>query len=212
MVTTRELLILKHDDLRSEVSTFFKALNKDSALRNLFFTNPILVLRTKLPSLRGIEASDEIDSLANKVLFAALSNEKFLTFLEKFQARKNEALKRLQTSPKDKRASAELDDRAMTAELAEALINFGDKELLSNLLSASSVGRRAAPPVLITRTILLVEAVVVLGIEVVVHTVVRIGITGDLGPKPPISAQALRKIANELVTTAKQARAAGDLS
>jgi hypothetical protein len=207
----RDLLILKHQDFRTEVSGFFKELNKDSALRNLFFTNPSLVLRTKLPSLSDINISEPRYESANRVLFSVLSNDKFKTFLKEYQERKNEAIERFLKSPEDKRAAAELDERTMRAEVAEALLEFGDKELLSSLLGASgSIDRNTRS----FSTLVLLEILVAI-VAVAVHAVVFLGTSGDFAPtspgRLPISAQALRKIANQLVATAQQARQSGDL-
>jgi uncharacterized protein YneF (UPF0154 family) len=211
MTTPRDLLILKHQDFRTEVSGFFKELNKDSALRNLFFTNPSLVLRTKLPSLSDINISEQQDELANKVLFSALSNEKFMTFLQEYQERKNEAIERFLKSPEDKRAAAELDERTMRAEVAEALLEFGDKELFANILrGGGSATQRAGAPVLVSIVVLVVNIAVIAGIHLIIHTVVKLGMAG-FEENPPISAAAMRKIANQLVAAARQAREAGDL-
>lgn len=216
MDKTRNLLILKYKDFHNETSKFFKELNKEPELRSLFFTNPSLVLRTKLPSLSNIDISDQQNDLANKVLFSALSNERFMKFLTDYQQKKNKALKRLLKSPKDKQAALELDERTVRMEFAEAMLEFADKELVSNLLGSGSIAKGVGnPPVLVSYAILVTWVVFILGIHVIIHTVVRLALIGNseltATGKTPIPASELRKIAEQLVAAAKQARETGDL-
>lgn len=211
MAKHRDLLILKYQDFGSETSRFFTELNENSELRNLFFTNPSLVLRTKLPSLSSIDVGDQQDELANRVLFSALSNERFTTFLEEYQAKKNKALARYLESPEDEQAASELDERTIKVEFAEALLDFGDKELLSNMLgrsgSASQSDRQLAGVAIYIVLFVVIAAV---------HAVFALGTSGDLAPtaaaRLPIPAPELRKIADQLVAAARQAREAGDLT
>jgi len=211
MANPASLLILKHDDLRSEVSGFFKELNKNSALANLFFANPSLVLRTKLPSLSNIQVGEQHDAVANKVLFSVLSNDKFKGFLKDYQEKKNKAIARFLKSPKDKRAAAELDEQTIRGEIAEALLKFGDKDLVANLLGRGG----AFNPHTNIFTAVFFEILVAV-VAVAVHAVLFLGTSGDFAPTSPgqlpVSAQALRKIANQLVTVANEARTAGELT
>lgn len=208
MAKPRDLLVLKYQDFQGETSGFFKELNKDADLRSLFFTNPSLVLRTKLPSLRSIDVSDQQDELANRVLFSVLSNERFMTFLKEYQSKKNQALKRFIKSSGDKQAAKELDERTIKMEFAEAMLKFGDKELMSNILGRSSSVTQ--PGGALGWFVIFVVVIIVVA---AVEAVVALGTSGDFAPtspgKLPISASELRKIASQLVVAAKQAREGG---
>ena len=164
MTKTQDLLILKYQDFHAETSGFFKELNKNPDLRSLFFTNPSLVLRTKLPSLSSINIGDQQDELANRVLFSALSNESFMTFLTEYQQKKNKALKRFLKSPGDELAARELDERTIRLELAEALLKHGDKELLSNLVGSPSMAKSpGARLALVNTTVIAIWIILIVG-------------------------------------------------
>jgi hypothetical protein len=66
-----------------------------------------------------------------------LSNDEFKTFLKEYQKKKNKAVERFLKSPEDTQAAAELDERTRRLELAEAMLKFGDKELLFNIAGQS---------------------------------------------------------------------------
>jgi hypothetical protein len=210
MARSRDLLILKNQDLRDEVSGFFKALNTDESLRRVFFDNPSLVLRTRLQSLRGVDLTDQQDAQANRILFSVLSNDKFRAFLQEYQQRKTDALERLVASPGDKKAMLALDEQTIRREFAEALLRFGDTELLSNLLGRSNPTSPSGESLA-----WIVIFVVVFVAVAAVHAVLALGTGGDFAPtirgRLPISASELRKIADQLVATARQARDAGEL-
>src|SRR5258708_20571254 len=136
MANLQDLLVLKYQNFRGEVSRFFVELNNSPALRRQFFKNPTLSLQTKIPSLRDIKLSNQQEDLANRILFSALSNEEFLNFLRTYREKKIEAITRYLNSPDDKQAANELDERTIKAEFAAALLEFGDKELLSIILDS----------------------------------------------------------------------------
>src|SRR5436305_4703409 len=117
MVKPQELLILKYKDFRSDVSRFFVELNEEPGLRDLFFKNPSLVIRTRLPSL-GRADIDGQDEVTNRLLFSALSNDKFVAFLKLYQEKKNDALTRYLKSPGDEQAASEFDDVKIRGEFA----------------------------------------------------------------------------------------------
>ena len=120
-------------------------------------------------------------------------------------------MERYLKSPEDEQATGELDERTIKVEFAEALLEFGDKELLSNILGTSSstfqpVGSLGWFAIYI----------VLIAVVFVIHGVVKLGTSGDFAPtasgKLPIPASELRKIADQLVAAARQARQAGDLT
>jgi hypothetical protein len=209
MAKPRELLILKYKDFRSDVSRFYVELNEDPALRSLFFENPTMVLRTRLPSLGRADLDGQHDELANKLLFSALSNERFVTFMKEYQEKKNEALSRYLESPDDERAASEFDEHKLRGEVAEALLAFGDKELLSRIIG------RSGPTSLPSGSQGWFIVVVFIAIALAVAMTGVVGpISGDLqlaDSKLPIPASELRKIADQLVVAARQAREAGEL-
>jgi hypothetical protein len=218
MTKPRDLLVLKYGDFRREASHLFEALNRDPRLRHLFFTNPALVLKTKLPSLAGAGIDDQQDEIANRILFSVLTNDRFLDFLNEFQERKTKALSQFLDDPNDRQAASELDDHKIRSEFIEALLKFGDKELMSNMLLSASGPQIAGSYGYIIYTYLgiLITYIVVIGIDVIVHTVVKLGIAGEVvstSPEGfPISASELRKITDQLVASAKKARDAGSLT
>jgi hypothetical protein len=212
MPKPRDLLILKYDDFQRDTAHFFVELHKDEAVRDLLFSNPSLVLRTKFPSLSNVSVSDHQDEVANKILYSVLTNEQFKNFLREYQQKKSAAVARLLEAPDDKEAANALDERTVRLEIAEALLQFGDKELVSNLFDSSGAIRGGV----VVSWWLIVIAVIIIAVAAAVHTLLALGTSGDFAPtargRPPIPASALRKIADQLVAAARKARDSGQLA
>jgi hypothetical protein len=208
MAKTRDLLILKAPELRAEVSRFFSELNKEPDLRNLFFRNPSLVLRARLQSLSNVDVGAPEDRLANNLLFSALSNDKFMAFLRDYQARKASALERYLQSPEDPQNAKEFDEKTVRGDFANALLEFGDKELLSSILATTSSSAQSAPVPAFFEIFVVVFVVAALFV-----TVIPFGMDRDLTSAErgnlPISASDLRMIAEQLIAAARQFREAG---
>lgn len=218
MAKPHELLLLKYHDLRNEVAHLFEVLNSDQSLRELFFTNPILVIRTKLPSLSPIDLNNQQDEVANRILFSVLTNNRFIDFLNGHQKKKRRLLDQLLRDPGNERIIRQFDERAMKAEFAAALLKFGDKELISNLLGSTLPPTPTPPTLIIFHTILLLEVAVLISVHVLVQIVVKlaIGTAGEAIPRTlgdvPISASELRRITDQLLATAQKMRENGGLT
>lgn len=208
MANTRELLLLRHQDLRVEVAALFASLGKDRSLSAAFFSNPAMVLRAKLPSLAAVGMTAEQDQLANRMLFSVLTNDEFKAFLKDFQKRKSSAVAKLVKDPSDVEAAAQLDENALKSEFAEAILKFGDKELVANLLGTSAaLGPGTGMGWFAVYVVLIV-------VVAAVHALVMLGTTHDVAPtfgKIPISAAEIRRISEQLVAAARTARQQGGL-
>jgi hypothetical protein len=209
MSVARELLILKYENFQTDLPVFFKTLKYDKEVQKLFFTNPSLVLRTKLPSLGTRDFDIQHDAAANRILFSVLSNDRFMEFLSDYQVKKVNAMKRLIKSPGDRKAALELNEKTIRLQFADAMLKYGDKEILSNIFGVNMSSAQLKNTLNFFVIFILIIIVIV-----IIHALVFLGTSGDLLPtraKAPISAAELRKIANQLIAAAKAARESGKL-
>ena len=213
MAKLRDLLVLKYGDFREDVAGFFVSLNNDPELRRLFFENPTLVIRTKLRSLSNVDLTSQQDERANRMVFSALSNERFMSFLAEYQRRKADAIRRYLRSPADEEAAAELDERQIRREFAQALLEYGDRELLYNIVGAGSVfeddDHNGHIYTLIYQIVFVYE-----GYYVFDHYftfMIEFLLLGEPTEPWPVSAGELRQIAEQLAATARRKRSDGEL-
>jgi len=120
--TSSSKLVLKRKDLRKNTATMFEALAKDQKAREEFIRNPVGQLVAKLGDkpLPKQQVSD-----ANRILFAMMANDKFRKWLDDYEA-----------SPGGKPVTQEQFGR----DFADALLKFGDSDLLRAVLKYASDG------------------------------------------------------------------------
>ena len=209
MAEVSELLVIKNKHIHKEVSSLFNDLSEDDRLQKIFFQNPSLILRTHFPSLGQAQATPDNDSVANRVLFSVLSNAEFLEFLKEYQKKKSAAISAFLSDPNDREALKALDTKTIRLDFADALLKYGDRELVANLFYSDPDGRPG------TTVGWWLIVVVVFLVAAAIHAVLALGTSGDFAPtrsgRLPISASELRKISDQLVAAAKDARTSGRL-
>jgi hypothetical protein len=210
----KDLLVLKYPDFRNDVANFFRELNDDSDLQRLFFENPTLVMRTKLRSLGNVDLDSQQDERANKLLFSALSNERFMSFLAQYQRRKVEAVRAYLRAPGDREAAAELDQRRIKREIAQALLEFGDAELVYNLIGVDFAldddDHNGHIYFLVYQIMFIFESTfLITQIQIVIMESLLIG---EPDPEFSIRPSELRRIAEQLAAVARRKRADGELA
>jgi hypothetical protein len=128
-----DLLVLRYEGLAVETDGFFRQLDADQDLRTRFLTNPTGVLLEHVPSLDGSMAEAEI-AHANRVLFALLSNERFMAWARDWANRHQNAVT---TADEDGQTllRVRVDREQLYRDLADAIWEHGDRELLSALLN-----------------------------------------------------------------------------
>ena len=113
--------------LRERVSELFDELGKNTELAQVFIRNPILVLQKKVfPELGDL--NEELLDAANQFLYSALSNDKFMQWLDKYQARLITQYNRTKKIPSKNK---------VLQDLSKALIETGDSTILADLLEIS---------------------------------------------------------------------------
>lgn len=117
-----EPLVIKLKDLHKKTATLFERLERDTTLRERFVSNPTGHL---VGEVLGYELPKQQLSDANRLLFATLANEKFLAWLDAYDPRPQGG-----AAPSDKFAK----------DFAEAVLKFGDGDLLIALLRQSKHG------------------------------------------------------------------------
>ncbi len=119
-----DYLTVKGISLRERVSDLFDELEKNPELAQVFVRNPILVLQMKILPEFGVSDADSINA-ANQFLYSALSNDKFVEWLENYRT---EIIN--QYNETGKRPSR----KEVLQQFAKGLIENGDPRILSDLL------------------------------------------------------------------------------
>lgn len=103
----------------------------------MLFENPVGLLAERLPFLRDLRISDFRESTANKFLFSVLSNNEFREWLQNYQIKLNKIIDDT-WNMKEARATTfnveAIDREKISHDAAEALLRYGDKEIIYNLL------------------------------------------------------------------------------
>lgn len=115
-------LVIKLKDLNKKTATLFEHLERDKALHAKFVSNPTGHL---VGEVLGYELPEQQVSDANRLLFATLANDKFLAWLDGYEAHPKDGV-----TPSDKFAK----------DFADAVLKFGDSDLLLALLRQSANG------------------------------------------------------------------------
>jgi hypothetical protein len=115
-------LVLKRKDLRQNTAALFEELAKDQNARDEFIRNPTgqLVSRVTKQTLPAQQISD-----ANRILFAIMANDEFREWLDNYQT---------------PRSTKKVTEAQFSRDFAEALLKFGDSDLLGALFKYASDG------------------------------------------------------------------------
>jgi hypothetical protein len=130
------LLVLKHDDLARRLQDLYGQLSESRSFREYFVKDPSsLIASTVFSGYRDVSAA-RINQ-ANRLLFSLLSNARFMEWSEEFQNRVLEEAQEIVNlaDPVETAAllSALVDKNRLYREIADAMLEFGDKELIFSL-------------------------------------------------------------------------------
>lgn len=119
-----EGLVLHHEELRVNTARLFDRLREDEEAQQAFIRDPA---RHVAEHVLNSELPDQHASDANRVLFEMLANDEFREWLDQYES-----------SPGGERVS----DEQFARDFAEAVLKFGDPDLLGSLLAHASNGGR----------------------------------------------------------------------
>lgn len=133
-------LLLYHEDFRRKTIALFEALNSDPQIRQAFIDNPTesIALMVLPPEFHDI--APQRVSAANRLLFSALANERFLSWAAEYQ---RNLIAELRASGQTK-----ADMNKIAQDVAQAILDHGDRAIVLSLLSQERniAGREASAP------------------------------------------------------------------
>ncbi len=120
-----DYLVANGISLRKRISDMFDELQKNPELAQVFIKNPTMVLQSKLlPEFE--EVDEELINAANQLLYSVLTNEKFMTWLEKYQNKLVNQYNETGKIPSKK---------TILHAFTKGILENGDPQILSNLLA-----------------------------------------------------------------------------
>ncbi len=137
-----ELLVLKHDDLSRRTETLYQELSRSRPFRELFVTDPASVIADTLLTGYRDYSGTQIKA-TNRLLFSLLSNARFMRWTEEFKGRLDDQASEILQEAADpiERAAlmaTTLDKTRIYQEIADAMLNCADRELLYSLFDLNS--------------------------------------------------------------------------
>ena len=120
-----DFLVTNGISLRKRISDMFDELQRNPELAQVFIKNPTMVLQSKLlPEFE--EVDEELINAANQLLYSVLTNEKFMTWLEKYQNKLVNQYNETGKIPNKK---------TILRAFSKGILENGDPQILSNLLA-----------------------------------------------------------------------------
>lgn len=184
----RKRLELHNHAVSKRISSLFSELSCSEELQKTFIESPIEVIGQEV---LGINYTKEQASAVNKFIFSVLASDK----LQKWAAEYNKANSDKKVTPEQARA-----------DVAEALIKYGDPSIMSGLLESLAIG--ALIPGVASDSALIVKADSVAVGNWFVYKVSGI-VFGDDNIVLP--AEQVQVIAAQILAQAQQLQAAGEL-
>lgn len=140
-----ELLVLEYPGFAERIDHFYRRLSESAAYRELFLNDPVGVLaRQTLPQFHPDERGI---SIANRLLFSLLRNDRFLQWAREFQAELDEEVTRLGSELRDhpdaaaeaaRVAAVRMDRGTLYSRVAQGILDHGDKSVVDALLTQTS--------------------------------------------------------------------------
>lgn len=119
-------LILRNDELAAKTGAFHKELKGSPRLQSEFINNPSKVVAQRfLPPNTATEISSQRLNNANRVLFSIISNERFRTWAEEYQA----SLKK----------TGRIDKSQIVKDFSAAVIRYGDAALVQGIVEEGTL-------------------------------------------------------------------------
>jgi hypothetical protein len=128
-MATEDLLILEYEGFAERARALTDELNTSASLRDRLLTDPTGVISEYLFPIVSRVSQAEINQ-ANRFLYSLLSNEPFMAWAADWQARHREAIADVESQ-----VTISLDKQQLYEELADAIIEFGDRETLHTLMA-----------------------------------------------------------------------------
>ena len=120
-----DFLVTNGISIRKRISDMFDELQKNPELAQVFIKNPTIVLQSKLlPEFEDVD--EELINAANQLLYSVLTNEKFMTWLEKYQNKLVNQYNETGKIPCKK---------TILHAFTKGILENGDPQILSNLLA-----------------------------------------------------------------------------
>jgi hypothetical protein len=127
----QDLLVLDYPDFNRRVGSFFREVEESATLRNEFLADPTGVLQARVFTGLPEIGTGELNQ-ANRFLFSLLSNKEFMDWAAQWQRDHPEAA----AGEAGEQWSFRYDKTQLYRELTEAIVRFGDKEMLQALALA----------------------------------------------------------------------------
>ena len=117
----RQRLELPIEELQARTKQLFAELDEDPVARSEFLSNPV----GRIAALYGVKAEQQAEAAGTRVLFAMLANDRFRTWLEAYPA---------------ERGGKPVDQKQFASDFAQALLDYGDRDIVDNLLHHAAQG------------------------------------------------------------------------
>lgn len=130
-------LILQYEGLSEAIKKLYGQLASSDAIREVFLKDPVGVVVNSL-SPQGVNVQDSVINLSNMLLFALLSNKRFIVWAQDYgeKAREEVATKHPGLSAKElnKLLIVAFDRQRVLRDLSEAMLTFIDASILHALI------------------------------------------------------------------------------
>lgn len=145
-----ELLVLNYPNLKKRLQELYLRLNDSVAFQSLFLNDPAGIL-SKTLMYDYNHPPQAVINQANRLLYALLSNPKFMEWAKKFQARiEKQAIEISNVDDPDealRQMTVLFDRNELYNELIEGIQKYGDVEMIFSLISMDP-DKGKKPPVL----------------------------------------------------------------
>jgi len=136
-------LLIKKDGLPDKINLLLENISKNDKALNEFVKNPFQVLAKNMPDEIGKMSATSISD-SNKLLFAVLANNEFKNWLIKYQAEAEIEM----SKPENANKSIEeiFPGDKVYKDLSAAIIEYGNQQILTAVLSGGGRGSGLRPP------------------------------------------------------------------
>jgi hypothetical protein len=136
------LLILEYDNLDRGAAAFYNQLNNSPALQQAFLDDPAGILRRMIFPNAPFPPEGIINK-ANRLLYALLSNQNFLSWSEQFQASLDSEFQQVMQADNRSEAVkgflASFDRNRLYSEITDGILGSIDKETLYSLVVGTNL-------------------------------------------------------------------------
>jgi hypothetical protein len=141
-MSSKALLILEYDNLDRGAAAFYQQLNNSPALQQAFLDNPAGILRRMMFPNAPFPPEGVINK-ANRLLYALLSNQNFLSWSEQFQASLDSEFQQVMQAENRSEAVkgflASFDRNRLYSEITDGILGSIDKETLYSLVVGTNL-------------------------------------------------------------------------